>query len=55
MTIAENDLEMLTRELRFPNRIMRDDAAIVFDLDLQLIVRQHSFPELKDFRETIGL
>lgn len=39
--------------LYFRDRILRDDAAIVFDLDLKLIVRQDALTELKDLREAI--
>lgn len=53
--LAEDHLEMFAGRLYFRNRILRDDTAIVFDFDLESIVRQDLAPELEDFREAVGL
>jgi hypothetical protein len=49
----ENDVEIIAGRFDCGHRILRDDATIVFDFDLQVIVRQHSFAELEDFGEPI--
>ena len=46
---------MFARRLHFRDRILRHDAAIVLDFDLELIVGQDFPAELEDFREAIGL
>ena len=45
---------MLTFESRFCDRVLRDDAAIVFDFDVEPVIWQNTLAELQDFRETIG-
>jgi len=45
---------MFSGSLRFQYRILRDDAAVVFNLDLELIVRQHAFAEAENFREAVS-
>jgi hypothetical protein len=50
---AENDVEMVARRLDCGHRILRDDATIVFDFDLQVIVGQHPFAEVEDFCEPL--
>jgi hypothetical protein len=51
--LAEKHIEMLTRRVDFAHRILRDDATIVFYFHVELIIRQDSGAELKDFRETV--
>jgi hypothetical protein len=53
--LAEDDVEMVAGRLHFRDWILRDDAAIVFDFDLELIVRKDLRAELEDFREAVGL
>jgi hypothetical protein len=53
LALAENHVEMAADELHFRNRILRDDATIVFDLYFDFIVRQHSVTELQDFRKPV--
>ena len=38
---------------RFANWIMRYDAAIVFDIDIQVRTRNHAASELQDFRKAV--
>ena len=49
----ENDVEMVARRFDGGHRILRDNATIVFDLDLQVVVRQHPLAQLEDFGEPI--
>jgi hypothetical protein len=44
---------MFPRWLDVRDRILRYDAAIVFHLHVELIVRQHSFPQLQDLGEAV--
>jgi hypothetical protein len=44
---------MFSGRLHRFDRILGDDAAIVFDFDFELIVRQNLLSQLEDFRETI--
>jgi hypothetical protein len=51
--LAENDVEMCAGRLHFRDRILRHHAAVVFDFDLEFIVRQDLPAELEDFREAV--
>ena len=44
---------MFSGWLYFRDRVLRDHATIVFDFNLQLVVRQDALAELKDLREPI--
>jgi hypothetical protein len=44
---------MIARRFDRGDRILRDNATIVFDFDLQVIGWQHPFAELEDFCEPI--
>jgi hypothetical protein len=55
VSLAQNDVKMFAGRPYFRNRVLGDDATIVFDFDLDLIVRQHPLPELQDFREPVRL
>lgn len=46
---------MRSRRFHILDRILGDDATIVFDFDLEPIVGQDSLPELENFREAVGL
>jgi hypothetical protein len=52
---AENDVEMVARWFRFLDRVLRDDATIVFDLDLELVVRQNPLAQLQNLGQAVGL
>src|SRR4051812_12036061 len=45
LALAENHVKMFAGRFDFQDRVLRDDAAIVFHLDLELIMRQHPLAE----------
>ena len=45
---------MLTIESRVFDGILRDNAAIIFNFNVELIVRQNAFAKLQDFGKPIG-
>jgi hypothetical protein len=53
LPFTEDHVEMLAGRFHFRDRILRHDAAVVFDFDLELIVRQDLPAELEDFREAV--
>ena len=53
MPPAQNQVQMFPCSLHVGDRILGHDAAIIFHFDLQLVVRQHPFSQLQDFRESI--
>src|SRR6476469_1434105 len=53
-SLAEDHVLVFAGRFHLDDRILRDDATIGFDFDLQLIVRQDAFTKLEDFRETVG-
>jgi hypothetical protein len=53
LALSEKHVEMFTGRFDFEHWILRDDATIVFYFHVELIVRQDSAAEMKDFREAI--
>jgi hypothetical protein len=51
---TQNEIKMLTFESYFCDRVLRDDAAIVFDLNIEAVVWQNALAKFQDFREPIG-
>jgi hypothetical protein len=52
-TALQDQVEILPPRLRLRDRILRHDAAVVFDIYVQIFIWQHVFPELEDFREPV--
>jgi hypothetical protein len=55
VTLIQNHVEIFARGPYVGNGVLRDDAAIVFNLDLKLVVRQNALTELQDLCEAAGL
>jgi hypothetical protein len=51
--LAEKHVEMFARRFDLAHRILRDDTTVVFYFHFELVVRQDSGAELKDFREAV--
>jgi hypothetical protein len=51
---TQKQIQMLTFESRFCDRVLRDHTAIVFNFNIQPVIWQNAFAELQDFCESIG-
>lgn len=49
---AKQQIEMAARRFNLRDWVLRHDAAVVLDLDLQTIMRQDTLPQLQNFGET---
>jgi hypothetical protein len=53
-TATEDHVQILTGRSYFVDRILRYHAAVVFDIHIQISIRNHAFAEPEDLREAIG-
>src|SRR4051794_2573063 len=52
---AELQLDVFAGDLSGRDRILRDDAAVVFDFHLDVVVRQYFRAEIENLRESAGV
>jgi hypothetical protein len=51
---TQEQLKMFTFESRFCDRVLRDNTAIIFNFNVQLVVWQNAFAQLQNLGESIG-
>lgn len=55
MFFAQTKLEIIAGQFRAFDRILRNATVLVFHLHVDILVRQHFFPEPENFGERIGI